>query len=269
MTLTSANYGYAKLNIEPKCSFSNHDLGQFLAKALRALDETGCAAMAAPETGVAMSTTALQATLERVPHRDGQSLRVTLASDGLSAQVLQAKLAGLVGSLLRDIPATRVIWLDNTVGLPSEAFLEALEPQECQTPLVAPRRVARPATAAPRPGPQQHRAALARLKPSAPTDRSDTDIEVDQAQLRASLLREADTAELDACSSPLPVEARLTTWAMSLTVATFSLPIAAPVMIYNLARGEDVRLASLSMGLAGLFVALDTSGAMAGVLNAF
>jgi hypothetical protein len=86
--------------------------------------------------------------------------------------------------------------------------------------------------------------------------------------LRAALLRAADATEIEALRKAqgiLPVEARLSTWAVSLAVATVSLPVAAPVMIYNLARGEDMRVASLAMGLAGLFLALDSSGAMAAV----
>lgn len=85
-----------------------------------------------------------------------------------------------------------------------------------------------------------------------------------EGTVRSTILA-AETEEAE--PAPLPVEARLTTWAVSLTVATFSLPVAAPVMIYNIARGEDMRVASLAMGLAGFFTVLSGSGAMAGVLG--
>lgn len=88
--------------------------------------------------------------------------------------------------------------------------------------------------------------------------------------MRETLLRDAseeELAELRLETGIVPVEARLSTWAVSIAVATVSLPVAVPVIIYNVARGEDMRVASLAMGLAGLFVALDTSGAMAGIMT--
>lgn len=87
-----------------------------------------------------------------------------------------------------------------------------------------------------------------------------------EASIRSALLREATESELAELQGPNPrpsTPVRLTTWAVSISVATMSLPLALPIMAHNLVRGEDMRVASLAAGVGGLFVALDSSGAMA------
>ncbi|WP_372834665.1 hypothetical protein [Puniceibacterium confluentis] len=97
----------------------------------------------------------------------------------------------------------------------------------------------------------------------------DSHVQAYERALRATLVRRALPDEMDALREETgiqPVEARLSAWAVSLAVATISLPIAMPVIIHNLVKGEDMRVASLSMGLAGFFVALESSGLMAGLM---
>lgn len=89
-----------------------------------------------------------------------------------------------------------------------------------------------------------------------------------ERDVRRMFLRDPNKEEMAALKSEMkakmpPLEARLSTWAVSLTVATFSLPAALPVMAYNLTKGEDMRFASLSLALSGMFLGLNTSGAMA------
>lgn len=60
---------------------------------------------------------------------------------------------------------------------------------------------------------------------------------------------------------------RLSAWAASLTAAAIYLPIALPVVIHNLKRGEDLRVASLAVALAGLYSMLDATGMMAASLG--
>lgn len=95
----------------------------------------------------------------------------------------------------------------------------------------------------------------------------DAHVRAYEAHTRSNILQSLSEGDADIAdtNNDISLEARLSTWAVSLTVATVSLPVAAPVMIYNVARGEDMRVASLSMGLAGLFLALESSGAMAAV----
>lgn len=102
-----------------------------------------------------------------------------------------------------------------------------------------------------------------------PFSAKDAKVSLQEGSIRCKLLAEVtedELAEAEMARGPQPIEARLTTWAVSLSVATVSLPVAAPVLIYNVVRGEDLRVASLAMGLAGLFTALSGSGAMAGIL---
>ncbi|MFP4274989.1 MAG: hypothetical protein ACLFRU_08180 [Paracoccaceae bacterium] len=73
----------------------------------------------------------------------------------------------------------------------------------------------------------------------------------------------ADEAEIP----PQPL--RLAAWAMSLTVAIFSLPVAAALIVLNLGRGEDLRLSAHALALTGLFMTLDHAGALTQVAELF
>ncbi len=151
---------------------------------------------------------------------------------------------------------------------------------------VAPRRVAKPAAETQR---LSHEAAatianlLPRIDPAeriagananAPlgAEPQDAHVRAYEAHRLAMIRQDPDQHEIEALrdAEGLPTtEARLSTWALSLTVATVSLPMALPVMAYNVARGEDFRAASLVLGLAAFFSMIQGSGAMAAVLGAF
>jgi hypothetical protein len=151
---------------------------------------------------------------------------------------------------------------------------------------VAPRRVAGIAATTPRLAPEAA-ARIARLLPRIEHDRRigsanangapgaahhDDHIRAYEAHLLAELRRDAAEDEIAALRAEEGVpttEARLSTWAVSLTVATVSLPMALPVIAYNVARGEDFRAAALVLGLAGFFSMIQSSGALAGVMGAF
>jgi|GEM_PF-1114443 len=60
---------------------------------------------------------------------------------------------------------------------------------------------------------------------------------------------------------------RLSVWMMTITLGIFALPVAAALTVFNLLRGENLRLASHTAALTGLFMALQASGAMADVLT--
>ena len=170
------------------------------------------------------------------------------------------RLAGMTHMLLQNVPAPFVTWLDNPVRLPRAAFLSAFSdaaPTAAVT-TVAPRRVAARPTAS-------------RARRAAAVERQDAHVQAYEAYLRSTLRRESTEDEINEMrllSGVQSTEVRVSTWAMSLAVATISLPVAAPVLVHNLVKREDMRVASLAMGLAGLFVALDTTGAMAGIMTA-
>lgn len=73
-----------------------------------------------------------------------------------------------------------------------------------------------------------------------------------------------DTEQATDAADDLPPEpstvSRLATWAVSLVVALISLPVGLALMMYNLFRGEDLRLALTALALTGLFTGLVTAG---------
>jgi len=56
---------------------------------------------------------------------------------------------------------------------------------------------------------------------------------------------------------------RLSAWAFSFSVALFALPIGAILVVLNLMKGENLRLASQTAALTGTFIALNAYGATA------
>lgn len=69
----------------------------------------------------------------------------------------------------------------------------------------------------------------------------------------------------DEISAPL----RLSAWILSIGVAIFALPVGAMLMVFNLTRGADLRLASQTAALTGMFIALVTCGWAAVAMAAF
>jgi len=75
---------------------------------------------------------------------------------------------------------------------------------------------------------------------------------------------ELESFELDerrAKTAPL----RLSAWMMSLATALIAAPLAIPLFVHNLVRGEDVRSGSMALGVACLYSALATSGVAPGL----
>lgn len=233
---------------------------------------------------------------------DGETvLSVGIEAPGAAPATKLADLAAALYPIARQIPAAFVIWAGTDLRIPRQAFVDGLAAQfgKSETQLdisentkrpsadvtqIAPRRVAAQAgarTTRPLAGAASNPVAncLPAVDPAARLisananvelgcNRYDAHVQAYEHNLRSSMLRLADQDEIEALRDEygiVPLEARLSTWAVSLTIATVSLPVAAPVMIYNVARGEDMRVASLAMGLAGFFLALNSSGAMAGV----
>lgn len=83
--------------------------------------------------------------------------------------------------------------------------------------------------------------------------------------LRAVFRREDETAPAAEPASVVPSDepstaSRLTTWAVSLAVSLLSLPVGLALMVYNLIRGEDLRLAFTALALTGTFTGLAALG---------
>ena len=188
-------------------------------------------------------------------------------ADIAQMQLTLAKITALLAD--RHEPES-IVWLDTNVRIPTADFLEAMAPKtpEAQQPRrvtsTAPAKRARPALRSQPSLPANYNGA-----PDAP-QKHDAHVQAYEANIRDAMLREASETELAEFEGEAPAqttEARLSAWAVSIAVASFSLPLAAPVVIYNVARGEDVRVASLAMGLVGLFATLDVQGTFSSLLS--
>lgn len=89
------------------------------------------------------------------------------------------------------------------------------------------------------------------------------------SELRTTLYDDSDDEALEemGIASPRNSVARMATWFVAITVGVFSLPMAAFLVVYNLFRGEDFRLAAQALSLTGLFSALNARGATADVVQ--
>ncbi|QFT63414.1 hypothetical protein [Roseivivax sp. THAF30] len=181
-----------------------------------------------------------------------------------AARPVQKRLAALTAILLHNTHADAVIWLDTELRLPCDAFLDAVAPATPAPSEFAPRRVAARRLAT-RPRPSACNAV------DAPgVTRLDAHVHAYEAHLRAHLRADPTKEEMEELRIARRAGStgmRVSTWAMSLAVATVSLPVAAPLIVSNVVRGEDFRTASLAMGLAGFFVALDTTGTMTEIVT--
>ena len=85
-----------------------------------------------------------------------------------------------------------------------------------------------------------------------------------RAHMNGITTEELESFELDerrAKTAPL----RLSAWMMSLATALIAAPLAIPLFVHNLVRGEDVRSGSMALGVACLYSALATSGVAPGL----
>ncbi|SLN72792.1 hypothetical protein ROG8370_03542 [Roseovarius gaetbuli] len=61
---------------------------------------------------------------------------------------------------------------------------------------------------------------------------------------------------------------RLTVWLLTITLGLFALPMAAALTVFNLLRGENLRLTSQTAALTGTFIAFQTFGTTASAMSA-
>lgn len=66
----------------------------------------------------------------------------------------------------------------------------------------------------------------------------------------------------------MPIEARLATWTVNASVAIFSPPVGAALLVYNLLKGENFRVSVHTLALVGASMALGVHQAMAQGLSA-
>jgi hypothetical protein len=105
-----------------------------------------------------------------------------------------------------------------------------------------------------------------RLETPATEATSPTEDSTSLPYLRAVFRREDEPVAVIEEPAPEPLSdepsttSRLATWAVSLAVSLISLPIGLALMVYNLIRGEDLRLALTALALTGLITGLAALG---------
>lgn len=85
-----------------------------------------------------------------------------------------------------------------------------------------------------------------------------------RAQMNGVTLEEIERMELEerrAKTAPM----RLSAWAISFTTALIAAPLAFPLIVHNLVRGEDVRSGAMALGVAGLYAVLAQTGMAPGL----
>lgn len=292
--MNASNTVTAKLVFAGEHFVSLPKVADLLNTHLMSLGQTAPTRSEASLTGLRITSGQKVFTMD-LAFEEGETI-LTIGLQDADAPSDMAALAAAVYPIAKTLPAEFVVWADTGVRIPRETFVQGLSVQfdsavaseeesgKDKVVRIAPRRIkvsreartsrplAKPATpdraSSLAATPQTVQLASANDNSVMGQHRFDAHVLSFEQNLRSTMLRESKPEELgrlDAEGNVIPLEARLSTWAVSLTVATISLPVAAPVMIYNIARGEDMRVASLAMGLAGFFLALDTSGAMAAV----
>lgn len=236
---------------------------------------------AGSDLSVAEGTLTLTVTIVKLPS-DLPSLREAERS----TVTAHAALALATLELAQALDPDYVQWLQPDMMLQTSSFLSVLEK-------VTPRRVSSAERAAERrrrPNPvlplaQTAATPVSRLFPdiedTAARIESQTRVEMhpashlsedsaNQRYLRAVFRRE-DEMEPPAALAPEPglpasdepsTVSRLATWAVSVLVSLISLPIGLALMVYNLLRGEDLRLALTALALTGLFSGMVALGLM-------
>ncbi|MCZ7675577.1 MAG: hypothetical protein M5U35_06525 [Roseovarius sp.] len=88
---------------------------------------------------------------------------------------------------------------------------------------------------------------------------------IDPDLLAEQAAAEAQARDLEDIETTAPL--RLSAWLISFAVALFALPIGVTLLILNLAKGENLRLASQTAALTGTFLALQSFGTMASAMT--
>jgi len=229
------------------------------------------------------------------------SLFISIESTGEAHEdnpsIIMAFLAGITEYLSRETQADMIQWLDPNMVLDAQDFSMAMSPQ-LPLPDTQPEGANDPATRVnldPVASPQFVPEAPVQARRVHPAERRFPDVDTITDILRSSMsafeagaergsdafqahfeatdksLREVFRLNPEDETTPNAARAttaiRLATWAISLSVAMFALPLAVFLIILNLFRGENLRLAGQAMGLTGLMIPLNASGAFADILT--
>jgi hypothetical protein len=179
----------------------------------------------------------------------GSSSVVMVAGRGADASVSATRLANIAADLCRSFEAHTVFWNGSKQPIAAADFLSAGDP------------LAEPSVARTRVVPRKIKA-TGKLRASQRGKAAQMDswmMTAVRAQMNGVTLEEIERMELEerrAKTAPM----RLSAWAISFTTALIAAPLAIPLIVHNLVRGEDVRSGAMALGVAGLFAVLAQSG---------
>ncbi|MCR9108719.1 hypothetical protein [Marivita sp. XM-24bin2] len=179
----------------------------------------------------------------------GETSVVMLATRGRDAKASAARLANVAADLCRDFDAHTVFWNGSRQPICVDDFLASgdtvLQNGQERTRVV-PRKVkatGKLRAAQRRKATQMDNWIMASLR----------------TQMNGVTLEEIERMELEerrAKTAPM----RLSAWAISFTTALIAAPLAFPLIVHNLVRGEDVRSGAMALGVAGLYAVLAQTG---------
>lgn len=188
-----------------------------------------------------------------------RSCSIVIGAWGLDADASLSRLIDLAQTMCRVHDAHAVKWHMTEATVSSELFLEkgytALE--EAKPAKVTPRRVRSTKVlqtveeCAPAPMPDT---AVATLMSS--DDKAEVAIREHMLTVNEAELEDLEWEERRAKSAPM----RLSAWALSISTAVLAAPLAVPLLVHSVKRGEDVRAGALAFGVAGLFAIMAQTG---------
>ena len=179
----------------------------------------------------------------------GTSSVVMVASRGVDASVSASRLANVAADLCRSFEAHTVFWNGSKHPIAAAEFLAAgvsvAEHAAARTRIV-PRKVK--VTSKQRA--TQRRKAV---------QMDSWMMNAVRAQMNGVTLEEVERMELEERRAKTS-QMRLSAWAISFTTALIAAPLAIPLIVHNLVRGEDVRSGAMALGVAGLYAVLAQTG---------
>lgn len=179
----------------------------------------------------------------------GDSTVVMLAGRGQDARASAARLANVAADLCRTFEAHTVFWNGSKQPIAAADFLAA----ECYAVdhAVARTRIV------PRKVKASGKQRMVHRRMSVQMD--NWMMTAVRAQMNGVTLEDLERMELEERRAKTAPK-RLAAWAVSFTTAIIAAPLAIPIIVHNLVRGEDLRAGAMALGVAGLYAVLAQSG---------
>ncbi|RBI67887.1 hypothetical protein DQW77_17160 [Roseovarius sp. TE539] len=201
---------------------------------------------------------------------------------------LEAVLAHALNGLQKTLAPDYVQWHSGDTLLTGQEFAKVSKAEPAPGATVTPRR--RPARAA---ASATADFATARVRPARPraandlpsidetneilqeqlsrrqTAADETEFEADLREIfRENSTEGSDFPEVEDVDIEQAPMMRLSAWLIAFGVSLFALPVGAALLLLNIVKGENLRLASQTAAITGLFIALGTYGASAEAVSA-